>query len=113
MVPPNRRLNGTDFEVTKVIYTDQLGLGSETLMGSVNIIANGGENQPNCVCDVFPCSHFTATTLFTESIRSNQTKIYPIVSQGGTKRDFFTLRAIDSPGVYNLTTIECYPYVSK
>lgn len=81
-------------------------------MGSVNIIANGGENQPNCDCDVFPCSHFTPTTLITEGCRRNQTKIYPVISQDGSKVDYFTLRAIDSPGIYNLTTMNCYPYAS-
>lgn len=111
-VDPERRLSPGDFEVVKAIYTDEYGLGSNKPVGSVNIIANGGENQPNCDHNVFPCSHFTPTTFFTESMRPNQTGIYTIVSKDGSIQDKFTLYGKNIPGEYTLTTTKCYPYAS-
>lgn len=111
-VPANRRLNATDFDVTKAIYTDELGLGSTRKMGSVNIFANGGLNQPNCDRNIFPCSHFTAVLFFIESMRRNQKEIYPIISKDGTVQDYFTMYANDAPGDYDLKTTKCFPYNS-
>lgn len=48
----SRRLHATDFKITKAIYTDIHGLGSSSELGSVNIYANGGHNQPNCDCEI-------------------------------------------------------------
>lgn len=48
----SRRLHGTDFKVTKAIHTDINGFGSSSKLGSVNIYANGGYDQPNCDCEI-------------------------------------------------------------
>lgn len=111
-VPANRRLSATDYTVVKTIITDEYGLGSGAPSGTVNIYANGAKNQPNCDTDIFPCSHFTATLFFIESLRQGQTRIYPIISQDRNTRGYFTLHANDVPGNYNLTTTKCYPYAS-
>lgn len=53
-IPARRRLNATDFKVTKAIYTDKKGLGSAKPMAAINIYANKGEDQPNCDLDILP-----------------------------------------------------------
>lgn len=108
---PDRRLAATDCKVVKALYTDEKGLGSPLPLGSVNIAANGGDNQPQCVhYRTFPCSHFAATTFFIESIRKDRISNYTITSDDGTITDIFTIYANDIPGSYNMITGKCYPF---
>lgn len=90
------------------LHTNGALLGIPQRVGTIDVYVNGGEVQPGCDTFAVPlCSHWRAISL-DKAEMENPYKFF-VTSPLGQ----YELYDIDNtpPGVYNLETSGCYPYL--